>query len=339
MNLKDLARQLGLSQTTVSRALNGYDDVNEETRQRVIAKAREGGYQPNPTARRLAIGRENAVGIIYPLDAHDLGDPQFLEVVGGMTEALDKVEMDLLISSASPVNELRSYQRTVKGRRVDGLVVARTRVHDPRLELLQQADFPFVAYGRSNLPKPYAWFDFDNEAGLEMSVARLAQLGHRRIALLGASPEFNFSFLRQRGFVNGMAAAGLPVEPDHIAHCSLDRRGGYQGMAALLALALPPTAVVVDNSLCGVGALRAIADAGLEIGRDVSIIVYDGLPSDTLVGHSVTAVLQPTPHAVGVKLVELMLARLSGAPMETLQVLWRPELHVGDSDGPVPPSR
>lgn len=336
MNLKDLARQLGLSQTTVSRALNGYDDVSEETRQRVIAMAKAGGYQPNPTARRLAIGRENAVGIIYPLDAADLGDPQFLEVVGGMTEALDRVEMDLLISSASPANELRSYQRTVKGRRVDGLIVARTRVHDPRLELLQEANFPFVAYGRSNLAKPYAWFDFDNEAGLELCVARLAKLGHQHIALLGASPDFNFSYLRQQGFQRGMQDAGLTVNPDYVVHCSLDRRGGYQGMAALLALPQPPTAVVVDNSLCGVGALRAIADARLEIGKDISIIVYDGLPSDTLVGHSVTAVLQPTPHKVGVKLVELMLARLAGKPIEALQVLWQPELQVGDSDGPVP---
>lgn len=334
MNLKDLARQLGLSQTTVSRALNGYDDVNEDTRQRVIAAAQAGGYQPNPTARRLAIGRADAIGIVYPLDAHDLGDPQFLEVVAGMTESLDQIGMDLIIASSSPADELRSYQRMIRGRRVDGLVVARTRVHDPRLEFLQAENFPFVAYGRSALAQPYAWFDFDNAAGLEMAVNRLVGLGHRRIALLGAEPEFNFAQLRREGFAQGMRAAGLALSPDSFAVCTLDRRGGYQGMTALLARDPRPTAVVVDNNLCGVGAIRAVIDAGLEIGRDISVIVYDGMPIDTLVGHHVTSVIQPTPRAVGAKLAALMLARIAGKPIESLQVLWQPELQPGDSDGP-----
>src|SRR3954471_1684439 len=133
MNLKSLARTLGISKTTVSRALNGYPEVNVRTRERVLAAAKEAGYEANPMARSLAVGRTNVFGIIYPLLPTDLGDPMFLGVVGGMSEALEKTKRNLIIAPVSPQNELPSYEQMVKGRRVDALVVSRTLVVDERI--------------------------------------------------------------------------------------------------------------------------------------------------------------------------------------------------------------
>src|SRR5712692_7293461 len=100
MSLKQIATDLGLSLTTVSRALNGYPEVSEQTRKLVVAAAEACGYRPNPMARSLATGRMNAIGIIYPLNPNDLGDPVFLDVVAGLVDSLDAAGMELIISSA-----------------------------------------------------------------------------------------------------------------------------------------------------------------------------------------------------------------------------------------------
>ena len=334
-NLKSLARTLGISKTTVSRALNGYPEVSENTRERVLAAAKEAGYEANPMARSLAVGRTNVFGIIYPLLPSDLGDPMFLGVVGGMSAALEKSKMNLIIAPVSPQNELPSYEQMVRGRRVDGLVVSRTLVHDERIAYLVKQGFPFVAHGRTELRQPYAWFDYDNEAGIRMATERLLGLGHRRIALISAPLEFNFARQRKDSFIACMDQAGLAVDPRHMVDDTLDRRTGYQAMQQLLACAPRPTAVIVDNHLSGVGTVRALLDAGIAVGKEMSVIVWGGI-EDSLVGANVTTVDQPEASQAGGKMIEMLSALVAGTPPSALQVLWQPVLLEGATTGPCP---
>ena len=340
MSLKEIAKTLGLSITTVSRALNGYPEVSEKTRSLVMAAAKAGGYSPNPQARSLVTGKMDAVGIIYPISRNDLGDPTFLDTIASLAMRLDQADMDLVISSAVVGDELRAYRRMLSRRRVDGLIVAQTLVQDPRLEFLQQQKFPFVAYGRSDSCDRYPWFDFDNRAGLKMAVDRLLSFGHRRIALISASTAasttLNFAAQRRTGYLDGLAAAAIAVEPAYIVDDVFDRRSGYSAMQQLLALEQRPSAVIVDNNLGGIGVMRALLDAGVVAGRDLSVIIYDGLPPDTLVGTTVTSVIQPEPGKVGQQLADMMLALLAGEEPSRLQVLWQPQIQVGTSDGPCP---
>ncbi|MDM5176001.1 substrate-binding domain-containing protein [Massilia sp. DJPM01] len=332
MNLKSLARTLGISKTTVSRALNGYPEVNVHTRERVLAAAKEAGYEANPMARSLAVGRTNVFGIIYPLLPSDLGDPMFLGVVGGMSAALEKSKMNLIIAPVSPQNELPSYEQMVRGRRVDGLVVSRTLVHDERIAYLVKKGFPFVAHGRTELKQPYAWFDYDNEAGIGLACAHLIEHGHSRIALVSAPLELNFACQRKNSFIACMQAAGLAVDPRHLVDNTLDRRTGYQAMQELLACLPRPTAVIVDNHLSGVGAVRALLDAGVEIGKDMSVIVWGSI-EDSLVGSNVTTIDQPGPNEAGAKMTEMLSALVAGTPPAQLQVLWQPVLLPGATVG------
>lgn len=337
MNLKELSDLLGLSQTTVSRALNGYADVSEKTRQRVADMARAKGYKPNVMARRLATGKADAIGVVYPLDATYLGDPRFLEVLEGITARFTEAHVDVLIASASKENELEAYQRLIRAHRVDGLIVARTQLEDPRIAYLRQAKFPFVSYGRTQDPSAFAWFDFDNALGTRLAVERLLSLGHRRIGYLHADLGITFAAQRHSGFISTMQEAGLPVAPELIREAGFSRRTAYGAMRQLLDLPNRPTAIVVDNNQAGVGAIRAALEAGLHLGRDCSLIVYDGLPEDTLLeSENVTAIEQPTPDQTGRKLAELMLGVLRGEPRSELQVLWKPKLRPGSSDGPAP---
>ena len=165
MDLKALSLALGLSPTTVSRALNGYPDVSELTRARVIEAAARCGYRPNPCARRLALGRADAIGMVCPPGTADLADPRFAPVVDGLAQGLHEAGIDLLIATSPGAEEIATYERLVRSRRFDALVVGRTRRADPRLDFLLAQGFPFLAYGRSANPIGYSWLDFDHAAG------------------------------------------------------------------------------------------------------------------------------------------------------------------------------
>ena len=333
MNLKSLARTLGISKTTVSRALNGYPEVNVLTRERVLAAAKEAGYEANPMARSLAVGRTNVFGIIYPLLPSDLGDPMFLSVVGGMSAALEKSQRNLIIAPVSAHNELPSYEHMVRGRRVDGLVVSRTLVHDERIAYLVKKGFPFIAHGRTHLKQPYAWFDYDNEAGIALACAHLLGHGHERIAMISAPLEFNFACQRRASFIACMEQAGMACDPRYLVDNTLDRRSGYQAMQQLLATAPRPSAVIVDNHLSGVGAVRALLDAGIAIGSAMSVIVW-GSVEDSLVGSNVTTIDQPDSDQAGAIMIEMLAAVVDGADPAGLQTLWQPSLVAGLTVGP-----
>lgn len=334
MNLKSLAQQLGISETTVSRALNGYPEVSERTRQRVLAAAEEFGYRPNPMARSLASGRTNVVGIIHPLTPNDLADPMFMQIVGGMVEALEERQMDLIMAPVSPVNELRAYEHMVKERRVDGLIVGRTHLYDQRIAYLAKQGLPFIAHGRTSVNEPHAWFDYDNEAGMRIAVEHLLAHGHQRIGLISAPLDMNFARQRFASFGKAMQAAGLTQNPRHLIENTNDRRSGYLAMQKILGSETPPSAVIVDNHMSGVGAMRALLDAGIKIGEQMSIIVW-GKMEDSLAGYNVTTIDQPHPDRAGAKMIEMLLALQAGTPPEQLQVLWQPVLIPGETVGQV----
>jgi len=329
ISLKILAKNLGISETTVSRALNGYPEVSERTRERVMAAAQLAGYRPNPVARSLASGRTNVVGIIHPLP-NDLADPMFMQIVGGMAQALEARQMDLIIAPVSQENEQRAYQHMVQERRVDGLIVARTRLYDERVAYLAKQGLPFVAHGRTRVNDPHAWFDYDNEAGQQMAVQYLLAHGHTRIGLISAPLDMNFARQRFDSFKLSLQSAGIGTDPAHLIDGANDRRSGYQAMQQLLLSPTRPTAVIVDNHMSGVGAIRALLDANIKIGKDMSIVVW-GRMEDSLAGFNVTTIEQPNPDKAGIQMVEMLLALLNGKPPEELQELWQPVLLPGET--------
>ena len=337
IDLKQLAARLKLSPTTVSRALNGYQDVSAATRQRVTEAAKELGYQPSQAARRLALGRADAVGIVYPVEADLMCNPLFLEMIGGVSDRLDGAGFDVLLTVARKRRELRTYERLVRGRRVDGIIVAHTRVHDERIDFLKRTGLPFIGYGRTAECDDFAWLDFDNEAGSMLAVNELVVRGHRRIAYVHAPLDLNFASQRHAGYVRAMQAAGLPVMSELVVLGGVDRRGGFAAGLQLLERASRPTAILVDNNLGGVGVIRALLQSGLTIGQDISVIVTDGIPADTLLfDQDVASIYQPTAFASGWTMADMLLTLIDGAPLEHPHVLKQPQFVDGRSIGPAP---
>ncbi|NAT79982.1 transcriptional regulator, partial [Dickeya dadantii] len=215
--------------------------------------------------------------------------------------------------------------------------VAHTLQQDSRLQYLQSIGFPFLALGRSDLPTPYAWFDFDNQAGAALATRHLIALGHCHIAFLGEHHPQSFIAQRRAGYLDALAAAGIARRDELLRQIAPSRREGYQTTLQWLALPQPPTAIVVDGSTQGEGAALALRDSGrLQGEQAVSLIVYDGLPADSLLEIPVTAITQATRVQVGRQIADMVFRLLAGDAPASLQALWQPQLRAGQTDNPPP---
>jgi LacI family transcriptional regulator len=332
MSIRKLARSLDLSITTVSRALAGYPDVKEATREKVRAAAQAAGYRPNASARSLKLGRADAVGLIVPNTSR--GDPFLSEFVAGLGAALAARDLDLLVTAAAPGEaELAAIRRVHDARKVDGFIVPRTRWHDPRVDLLLDLGVPFVCHGRTERARDHAWLDIDGEAAFVRATERLLSLGHRRIGFIGAPEQFTYARHRREGYRKALAQAGIAADEAPVVVAERAAiEDGTAAAARLLALPSPPTAILAATDMLAFGALSAIRAAGLGVSSDVSVIGYDDL---AMAAHTVPPLTTMRQAIVdeGRTLVELLLGRIGGKPVEQLQVLRQAELVVRGSDG------
>ncbi len=334
VKLKNLSQHLGLTEGTVSRALNDYPDISEKTRKRVQLAARELGYKPNSNARRLAKGITECIGYVLPASESHLSDPFLGELLDGLTDALSKRNWDLTVAVArSSDSELDIIDRLTRSGRVSGLIVSRTHTEDTRIDFLKKSNIPFVSHGRTADPAGFAWLDVDNEQAFFDAVTHLHALGHRRIAHIGGQETFNFARLRRHGYCKGLEACGLTYRTDYDLSSEMNDHAGFEAMQRLLTLDEPPTAVACVTDMVALGAMRAIRDAGMEPGREISVIGYDGIPVGQHSNPPLTTMAQPLTRA-GRRLGDMLLAVIDGqAPGET-QELWRAELVRRQTDGP-----
>ena len=259
MNLKELAAHLNLSQTTVSRALNGYPEVGEETRRRVREAARRFDYRPNPNATRLATGKSHAIGHVIPTDRTLMIDPHFSEFIAGAGEVYGRSGFDIIMSVAGPESEEAIYRRYAKSSTVDGVVVHGPQVNDWRLDLLEELGLPFIVHGRAGeRAGNYAWLDIDNSGAFENATKLLADLGHRRIALINGLEVMTFAAHRRQGYAIALRSRGLPFDPALVFSDAMTEENGYRRMRELLGYAVQPSAVICSSMLSASGVIRAI---------------------------------------------------------------------------------
>lgn len=321
MKLKDLAEHLKLSQTTVSRALNGYPEVAEATRRRIVEAARQFGYTPNAAARRLATGRTGSVAILFPAERNLLVDPHFSDFLAGLAEKFGEADMDLSLKATRKAEELETYRHLATMGRVDGFIVSSPRSHDDRLSLLAGLNVPFAVHGRSQDDIAFPYFDIDNEGAFRQATELLLDLGHERIALLNGMRELNFARAREEGFRSALAGRGLSPDPELIFNGPMVEELGYRQTCRLIDSPLRPTAILAASVLLAFGAYRAARDRGLTIGRDISIIAHDdGLPF--LKAETLEPPLAATVSSIrngGYRLAEILLGRIAGKPVSELQ--------------------
>ena len=339
ISIAGLALHLGLSEGTISRALNNYPDIAEKTRKRVRDAANELGYQPSSTARRLARGVVETVGFVLPSRRDHLSDPFLSEILDGLAAELAMSGWDLLLAAVPDgQDEVEVMDRLVRSGKIGAFAVTRVKRDDPRVDYLRTLSVPFVVHGRTKEHSDYSWLDVDNEKAFVDAVNFLIGLGHKNIALLGGDLTMNFAWQRREGFLKAMTAAGLKVRPDFIVDGVSDGVGALEAMATLLALPQRPTAVVCVTDAVAIGAIHAIQKAGLKAGRDVSVVGYDGLPMGEATEPALTTMAQASYEA-GREVARMLLEAVrrknfKSQNKEIPQILWEAKLTLRASANP-----
>lgn len=330
--IRDVARRLNLSITTVSRALDGYTDVAEETRRRVIETAHEMGYAPNRAARQLRRQRADTIGYVAPSNGLPFTDPFFAEFIAGLGDETAHNGFDLLITTAAEAADRSIYERWVHSRKVDGFILNRLHLTDWRVQFLAQQNIPFVTLERSLDAVDYPGIDVDNRDCVRDLVGFLAAKGRRRIAYIGSAENLVIQAERFEGYRQGLQIAGLQFDPQRVETCNLTRQGGYQAALRLFALSEKPDAVVCINDLTAFGVIHAAEEMGLAVGRDLAVTGFDGVEESENQHPPLTTLNQPV-YDIARRLVRMLLAVMHGEPLEPPRVRLRPELVIRASTG------
>lgn len=338
MRLKELARHLELSQTTVSRALNGYPEVSTATRERVREAAARLGYRPNASAIRLATGRVGAIGVVLSLQRSLHFGPHTSEFLSGMGERLAREDIDIVVAPLDADDEIPVYRRLAASKRVDGVVLMSPTPQDARIDVLHELGLPFVVHGRTSEARPHAWLDIDNEGGFFGATRHLIELGHRRIGLVNGPANLTFSQHREKGYRKALASRGIGADPRLIGGGRLTDETGFRLAQSFLDQRPRPTAILAGSMMTALGVFRAIRTAGLTLGEDVSMIAHDDvfpfLNADTMVPSMSTT--RSSIRAAGFRIGDLLLQVLRGKPVEAVQELWPVELVLRQSCGAPP---
>lgn len=331
--LRDVAKKVGKSVTTVSRALHDYDDVSQETKTRVRQAATEIGYRPNTVAQRLQKQTSDTIGLIIPTFGPRFSDPFFSEFLAGIGNTANRLGYDLLVSTRPPGDEeLEAYQHMVGSRKVDGFICVRTRRTDPRIEFLCEIDFPFVAFGRVEGGCDFPYIDEDGTHGMKLVAQHLVQLGYERIACIMPTLDLMFAQKRLEGLKAGLAESGVPLEEKYIRVGDLTQRSGYHSAIDLLDLPNPPDAIAAGNDLMAFGAISAALERGLEVGDDIGITGFDDIPLTEHFHPALTTVHQPI-YQIGEMVSEMLIKRIKNQPLDQRQLLLKPKLVVRQSCG------
>ncbi len=340
MNLKTLAEELGLSQTTVSRALNGYPEVSEATRKRVEEAALRHNYRPNSRAKGLATGRAMVIGQVIPTSVqHEMVNPIFGDFVAGASRTFANDGYDMMFTRVHDTDEDRIYREYHARRAVDAVILQGPMIEDQRIPLLNQIGLPFIVHGRSSgISAPYDWVDVNNTRAFAHATEFLLDLGHRRIALINGLEQMDFAYRRRAGYVSALQEAGITPDPALMRSDEMTEHLGHHEARAMLAQDDPPTAILVSSMISALGVRRAIEEAGLTLGRDVSVITHDDDLSYLKNGQDVPifTATRSSVRKAGEILAECLIARIAAPDAPPQHRMLEAELLVGRSTGPAP---
>jgi len=330
MSIQEVARQAGVSVATVSRAFNLPDKVSAETRERVESVARELGYRPNASARTLRTQRSRVLGVVLPT----LLNPVFAECLDGIAHAA--AELGYAILPVTTDYQIGQEERAVDlllSENVDGMILV---VSNPdtsiALQRLRKAGTPYVlAYNRH---ADHPCVSVDSELAVTQLVTRLADLGHRQIAMVcGQLSASDRAQQRYRGFLQGMQAAGLA--PRLLEVPFIDDAAA--ALADLIQGDTRPTTLLCSNDLLAIRAIRAVRQAGLRVPEDISVTGFDGIALGLDLTPMLSTVVQPNAR-IGATSVELIVQALIGGTLpgsESSQILshsWRAGESCGAAD-------
>ena len=334
VTIEDLSQTLGVSRSTISKALNDRGDVSPRTRERVMQAAHELGYQPSAAARNLRRQRTDKIGLVVNYPIHQVSD--FLaELIPGLATIAEEAACNLILYTSMAGKEAR-IKNLCRSREVDGIIVA----WPPRLSetvalcrLMSDEQMPHIVLPRRVPHDDVSYVAADHEEGARLLTAHLIALGHRRIGFERLPEVFETDYDRHAGYAAALREAGISYDPALViaADSSAD---DYEARTfnTLMALPQPPTAILFFTDPVAIKVLSLAKARGIRIPEDLSITGFDGVLSSGVTEPALTTVRQPLPQ-MGKLAVESLLRLIAAETFEAQQHTLPVELIVRGSTG------
>ncbi len=329
VTIKDIARHVGVSPSVVSRALNNKYGVKESTRKMIVQAAKEMGYHPNAAARSLVTRRTMTIGVIMA----DISEPFYSGIIKGLEFVASESGYTLLFSNSyESLEQSRVVQKMVDAQRVDGMIIVGSNVKERAyLSSLVDRGIPFVAIERSFSDPRMNCIWVDNVMGGYIATKHLIDCGHTKIAHITGTLDVEVAADRLKGYRRALDEAGIPFSPDLVAQGTFIWQTGYSAMKTLLGTRPLCTAVFVANDSMAFGALQAIAEEGLSVPHDISVVGFDDLQFSSLTNPPLTTVRQPR-YEIGRDAGRLLVSRLNQPDQgEGTKICYPPELVIRKS--------
>ena len=333
VSIKDIARLAGVSHSTVSRALRNSPLIPQKTAERIQRIAREKGYSASAVARSLVTRKTHTIGVVVT----SIADPFNGEVVEGLEETANRNGYSVILatSQADPEREI-AVVRSFQERRVDGIVVASSRVGSLHMNVLGEMNIPIVLLNNQSPGAFVHSVTIDNFDGALQATKHLIGLGHRRVGYIGDRLGLQSDTERLKGYRKALTQAHLPFDKELVVHGDGKTLGAREAATRLIGPQVPKhlraTAVFCYNDMSALGLMEAAETEGIEIPRDLSIVGFDDLFFATQLRPPLTTVRQPK-REIGERAMDQLLALLRGTPTEN-RTLIQGELVVRRSTAP-----
>ncbi|MCG1020219.1 LacI family DNA-binding transcriptional regulator [Sutcliffiella horikoshii] len=309
--IKDIARVAGVSVTTVSRALNGYSDVNQKTKKRIEEVAKELNYSPNTVARSLVMKKSKTIGLLVSdMNREGVKDNFTFEVLCGINEASANSDYDLvLFSTTSTKQSQKTYTQLCRERRVDGVILQGIKTNDPYLQEVVESDIPCVLVDIPKESDTVGYVTTDNVEGAKKAVAHLIERGHTNIAMINGHEKADVSMRRLQGYLEAINEQDLPFRHDWVRNGDFKEKVAEEVAMELLADNPEITAVFCASDLMALGVLRAVKAIGKKVPEDIAVIGYDDITLASYSNPSLSTIRQDKfnlGHEAAILLIDML---------------------------------
>ena len=328
VTLKDIAAIVGVSESTVSRVLNGIPRASEKTSKRILEVARSLKYTPNEVARSLAKQKTHIIGLIIS----DIYNPYFASVTGGIEEIAGLYGFNLIIATTGGQEEEElKYITILKEKRVDGMIFMSGRMPEICEKTLIETLIPTVVVARQVKEEILPSIHIDNVTESYQAVEYLIKLGHRKIAMIsGNLGDIESGYNRWLGYKKALADYKLPYRAELLQQGDFRMNSGKIAMSKLLQQNNTPTAVFAASDAMGVGAIKAAKEAGLRIPDDISIMGFDNNIISRACDPELTTIGQPVKD-LGKNAMEILNKVIKGEKLEKMTYYLPCELIIRES--------
>ena len=330
VTIKDIAREVGVSPSTVSRALSDSPLISEKTRQSVKEVAQKLGYERNELARGLVKGSSGAIGLVVA----DITNPFFSDIAQGVGEVAHRCGYGVMLcNTAGKTNRESSYVRLLRRKRVDGLILTSATMDDPYLGDLAKTRIPFILVSRlcNSVDAPYVVAN--DRAGARLAVEHLIELGHERIGFIGGPANVQSSRDRMASYREVLREHGLAEKEEWMSFSDFTQAAGRKVGRHMLSLPERPSAIFAANDVTALGVLEVAEELGYQIPDDLSLVGYDDITYASLPRIQLTTVAQPAQE-MGQIAGEWLLSSIEGHKSYPLRCVLNPHLVVRCSTAP-----